>query len=203
MNKFKIFTKTKKYHFTKVDTLLALMFLLILIYWTISSFTDENQLTFFKELILGCVVIAIFILFLLKLTFFLRKKPIIGKFDGYLELYSDKIIAGNKTFLIDSIKKIEINGGDYYGQLEISGYVDPDGSVKNGTTNFIEIILHNNEKFKYNFQQVFEHDILNVKDTLIEYSKQGKLHFLNLIDILNISDYNEIQEFKKNFIQYR
>lgn len=57
------------------------------------------------------------------------------------------------------------------------------------------------KNFKYNFQQDFEHDILNVKDTLIEYSKQGKLHFLNLIDILNITDYNEIQEFKKNFIQ--
>ena len=70
MNKFKIFTKTKKYYYTKVDILLGLMFLFILIYWTISLFTDENQLTFFKELILGCVVIAIFILFLLKLTSF-------------------------------------------------------------------------------------------------------------------------------------
>ena len=67
---------------------------------------------------------------------------------------------------------------------------------------FVEIhYLKFYKNLKYNFQQDFEHDILNVKDTLIEYSKQGKLHFLNLIDILNITDYNEIQEFKKNFIQ--
>lgn len=49
MNKFKIFTKTKKYYYTKVDILLGLMFLFILIYWTISLFTDENQLTFLKN----------------------------------------------------------------------------------------------------------------------------------------------------------
>ena len=199
MNKFKIFTRTKKNYFTKADILLAVMCLLLLAYYTISSITVESQFAIFKKLILGCVLFGMLTLFLLKLTSFWRKKPILGKFDGYLELYNDKIIAGNKTFLLDSIKKIEISGGDYNGQLEISSYVNPDGSVKNGTTNFIEIIMNNKEQFKFNFQQDSQHDILKIKDTLIEYSKQGKLHFLHLINILNITDYDEIQEFKKHY----
>lgn len=102
-----------------------------------------------------------------------------------------------KIFLLDSINKIEIHGGDYNDEFEISSFVDPDGSIKNGTTNSIEIILNNRERFKYNFQQDNEHNILNIKETLIEYSKRGKLHFLNLIDILEITDYDDIQEFKK------
>lgn len=100
MNKFKIFTRTKKTYFTKGIILLTLMCSCLILYWIISSLSVESEFSLVKKLIAYCLIICFSLYSLLKLTSFWRRKPIIGEANGYLELLDDKIIANDKILVI-------------------------------------------------------------------------------------------------------
>ena len=79
-----------------------------------------------------------------------------------------------------------------------------DSNRSNGTHNELKMTLNTGENIKIKFQQEFKDQILNEKNTLIKYCNVGKLNYLNLLSILNITEHKEIQEFKKNnLIQFQ
>ena len=72
------------------------------------------------------------------------------------------------------------------------------GKIANGINNYITYCLKDNKKEIIHFQLQGEYAIRSISEQLIKYHLAGKLHFLNLIDLLGISDYDQIQIFKQN-----
>ena len=126
-------------------------------------------------------------------------KTLKGELKGNLEFNSNEIIVDNQTYKINEIKRIEISSFDFKGRFAwFKGNLDSNKS--NGTENELKIILNNNETIKINFEQIYENQILEEKESLINYCNSGKMNYINLIDNLRITDYKEIQIFKKKYL---
>ena len=121
-----------------------------------------------------------------------------GELNSDLEFKNDRIIINEKEYLIDVIQKIEINAFDYKGAY--SGFRNFDGTLSNGVDNKLKIYVNANEKIQINFQQNFDNEIRKEKDILINYCNAGKFNYLNLLDILGINNYEEIQKFKSEHL---
>jgi hypothetical protein len=69
--------------------------------------------------------------------------------------------------------------------------------LSNGLDNQFLLILKNGERIECNFLQTDSEKIEFFNDIFIHYHKKGIVGWLQLLDILNIEDYDKIQEFKK------
>ncbi len=139
--------------------------LLLLIYKTIKSFNEIEQLN--------------------------------GKITGVFKLFPDKIILNNQIIFITDVANLNINLTDYNGK-RFNGLINtwlP--SLSNGFGNSVSIYLKTTDKIEAHFEQKYEGEfVMKNKDILIDYHKNGKLSFLNLLDILEIESYDEIKAFK-------
>ena len=145
--------------------IVAITFLLLLIYKTIKSFNEIEKLN--------------------------------GKITGVFELFPDKIILNNQIIFITDVTNLNINLTDYKGKRFIGLANTWFPSLSNGFGNSVSIHLKTTEKIEAHFEQKYEGEfVIKTKDILIDYYKNGKLSFLNLLDILEIEDYDEIQAFK-------
>jgi len=130
-----------------------------------------------------------------------KHRTLKGELISELVFQKDKILIDDTGYHLDNIKKISIeNTFDYKGRYTYSKG-NFDGSLSNGVENELLIYLNNDEKIQVNFQQVNEDDILNEREILIHYSNRGKLHYLNLLKILQIQNYDEIQNFKTKYLE--
>ena len=192
--KYKILTKSKKFCWTvnsRIYPILVLTTLLLLIKQIL--FKNQNITLFDKSL-----------MFILFLTIF--SGLIIGKFKKYqtlkgqlisdLEFKKNKILIDDKEYLLDDIQKIEIKAFDFIGAIANHKGIDFDGNLSNGVNNFLKVYMKNQNKIELNFQQIKKNEIRNDEDIFINYCNNNKLHYLNLLEILGIDDYDEIQRFK-------
>ncbi|WP_324720032.1 hypothetical protein [Salinimicrobium sp. HB62] len=140
--------------------------------------------------------IGLFIFKLFKSQF--EKQKLYGKIAGNLELFSDRIEIGDRTIMISEIKTVRIKLEDYEGRREILLSNTTVPKISHGFNNLLTIELITSDKIKINFEQKFENQFSRRnKDVLIEYYKEEKLPFNNLLDILQISEYEQIQNLKK------
>ena len=126
-------------------------------------------------------------------------RPLNGVLNDTMTLEIEKISINETEFELSKIKKIEfLSCWDYKGLSSMSAYRNSDlnNPLSNGVRNTIKITMENNVIHIFYFQQLYKREICNAKTELINYYLSGKLHFLNLIDTLGISDYEEIQNFK-------
>ena len=120
-----------------------------------------------------------------------------GKFEGNLVLYEDKISIDEREIRLSEIKKIsfesshDVKGAFTNHTLEFSPH------LSNGVDNVVKIFLKNGERIEYNFLQTKSHRIKNYKALVIHYHKKGIIEWLHLLNILDISNFKEIQLFKE------
>ena len=69
--------------------------------------------------------------------------------------------------------------------------------LSNGLNNSFILTLKSGKQIEYNFLQTKSEQLKFYKDVLTNYHKNGIISWLELLNILNIEDYNEIQKFKK------
>lgn len=197
---YNVIRKTKRYYFT-VNTMFYLGFIL----FGLPVFIRLNIFNFEPNLFDKIWSYTMLFIMLGALFFSLYKsnkyKTLKGKLISELEFQKDKIVIDKIGYQLNDIKKISIeNTFDYKGRYTYSKG-NFDGSLSNGLENELLIYLNNDEKIQVNFQQVNEDDILNEREILIHYSNRGKLHYLNLLKILRIEDYGEIQNFKTKYLK--
>jgi hypothetical protein len=204
--KYKILTKRKKIYITPNKVIWTLI-LFALIPLTVKIFVFQNYEKTILETILFPVLIGAFgIGAFIKLVKMEMTKTLDGELIDEIEFHEDKIVFNEKPYFIEDIRKIEIITIDYIGKpITTSIYTTNfDSNRSNGTDNDLKITLNTGENIKIKFQQEFKNQILNEKNTLIKYSNLGKLNYLNLLSILNITEHKEIQEFKRNnLIQFQ
>ena len=107
----------------------------------------------------------------------------------------DSISLNDREYNINQIEKIQIQTDDYENRL-ISVY-GLDGNRSNGIDNSIKITLTYSKKIFSQFQINYENQLWNFEDILVHYCKLNKLNYHNLLKVLNLEDYNQIQNFKK------
>ena len=159
-------------------------------------FKDLNYQIWDKTLVL-IMIATLFCGFIYSFFKFNGYRTLKGELEGKLEFLSDKIFIDKDVFEIPTIKKIELCSYDYKGRFAwFKGNLD--GNKSNGTRNFLNIFLNDGEIVKTYFQILHQNDILDERETLIKYCNDGKMNYLNLLDNLNLTDYKEIQEFKRS-----
>jgi hypothetical protein len=133
--------------------------------------------------------------FLLLNSFFSKKPQRI--ITGEIVFEKDKITINGSEYLIDDLSKITFTDcGNHLRRGD--GYFDKNLDVEpNSKDNVVSLELNNRENLRVYFQLNNRYHIRNIQEELIHYHNEGKLHFLNLIDVLGIEDYNAIQHFKQ------
>jgi hypothetical protein len=163
---------------------------------------DENSFNVFDGILFFILFLSITSGFIIPLIKRNKYETLQGELSGNLEFLANKIIINETDYYISDITKIQILGGiDYKGResmFNIQGNFDCYRS--NGTDNTLILFL-NEKQIKINFLQEFKNQIINDKDIFINYCNLGKLNYLNLLDILQINDYQKIQTFKKMYLK--
>lgn len=151
-------------------------------------------------LLLLVVIIFIPLVFLSSIFNFFRYEILNGELNQNLKFTTEGIMIDEKLFHINSIKKIEIESFDYKGR-SINHKRAFKARKSQGTRNKLKIIFENQTTKELFFQQTTKNQIFKDKYILIEYCNLDKMHYLNLLEILKISDYDEIQMFKNKYLK--
>lgn len=193
MQRFNIYKKSKKIHWSNTLIIIALMLCLYIVYLAKQHFFNPEK-GLFEDVIMK-LMFGLFILgFVLKTIGLTKAKTINGELNGFLEFYKDYIIINQEEFKIDEIKSIEISNNDYYGKPDgLSGF---DSSLSNGIHNQILLRFNSGISKTYNFELYNEYDMEKVEEELFYYYSKGKIDFFELAKILKIKSKTEIEEFR-------
>lgn len=202
MNSFKIYTPQRKAFFTNdikmlliaIGGSLSLFFLIIVL--------KQHDLSWFLVVLSIFFVFAFFVLSLYYAFSGLYKNKVLeGTIEGDITFEGDRIIVNNKEYLVSALKKISFTCfDDYVDRMDTSRHTF-NNRKSNGVDNIIELYFEDGKKLAYNFQLIKRYQLRDIREQLINYHNTGKLHFLQLIAILGIEDYNAIQNFKETIKQ--
>ena len=193
---FEIYHKKEGFYWTTDRIVYSIIIPCIVLFFIKNHFWgSEGDL--FDKIVSFSMIGAFFYGTVMKLSGFVRHQPLKGKLEGTLILEMDKISIDNQVYNLDEIKKIEISNGDYRGQFLYTSKGSFEANLSQGVNNKIYITLNSGEIISCAFLQFNRYDMADAKKQLINYHLKEKIHFLHLIDILGITDYNQIQLFKK------
>ena len=195
MNKFDIFKKHKGIYWTNTLIIYCTLGISGSLLYLKSIFGFEKNLI--DELLLYFIILVLVYGVIMKFYGLVSHEPLKGKLEGQLILEMNQISIEEDIYKLGNIQKIEIFNSDYDGHFKYTSRGSFEANLSQGVGNIIIIKLLNNEIKACHFRQTYNDDINVAKKELINYHLKGKIHFLHLIDILKITDYDEIQEFKK------
>jgi len=200
MNKFTLFTPVNKLYFTRNLVTCTLFVLgLIPVVFEIYVLEHREHLTLFSSYFAYLSFLAILLHFISMLGNSVRQETLKGIIGGSLFFELDQIVINDEKYLLADIRKLNIYMNDYVGKISLN-YRTANGRISRGVGNSIIIHLSNGDKKTFYFQQTDQYSNQHIREQLIHYHLTGKLHWLNLIDVLCINDYEEIQDFKKTLL---
>lgn len=195
MKKFDIYKKHKGIYWTKTLIIYCILCICGSLLYLKNSFGFEKN--FIDDFLFYSIILVLVYGVIIKFYGLVSYETLKGKLEGQLVLEMDRISIENQIYNLDDIQKIEIFNSDYDGQFKYTSKGSFEANLSQGIGNIILIKLTNNEVKDCRFRQVYSDDMCAAKKELVNYHKNGKIHFLHLIDILKITDYDEIQQFKK------
>lgn len=192
--KFKIFTKNEGFKISENIVVYSLIFSGIGIAYIAGKHLDNSAIESIGQGIgiLGCILMIYF-----KITQVSKRKSLNGNLNRTLRFRNNEILIDDIKIELNEIKKIEFFLNDYFDKWESQAPGDLNPGRTNGTSNICELTLINGKIIKINFQLMYENEFLKMKELLLRYYSENKIHFLKLIEYLGIEKYDEIQEFKK------
>ncbi len=205
MNSFKIYTPNDKFYLSNnliVYSLLGLFLLPITLEFFVFSCEDDTISTFSGIMFIG-ILLVFLVSIALGIAAVFRYKPLRGSLDGEIVFENDRILINNKTFKTDLLTKMSISVRDHKG-MYIGSRGDLDGRRSQGVDNSVSLYRPDKKNpLVYYFQLDRKDQLKDIREQLIHYHLAGKLHFLQLIDILDITRYEDIQEFKREIGEFK
>jgi hypothetical protein len=191
---FKIFTEKKGFQITINIVVYSLLFCSIGIAYLADKFFGESTIESFGQAggILGCLLMIYF-----KFAQSFTRESLNGDLSKRIIFKSSEISIADQKYALDEIKKLEFFVGDYFDRWEYRGRGDFNPGRTNGTFNVCKLHLKTGEIIGTRFQLMRKGEFAKMRELLLEYYSQDKIHFLKLIEYLGIEKYEEIQEFKK------
>ena len=166
--------------------------LIFLIYYLKHSFEFD-----FKGIEIGILLLGAFYIIGLLISTYFRYEREIGEYCGRISFYENRINIENNDFHLEEIQKLE-----FFSTYDVKGdftnyLLEFTPHLSNGLNNSFILTLKNGKQIEYNFLQTKSEQIKYYKEVLTNYHKKGIISWLELLNILKIEDYNEIQKLKK------
>ncbi|MHA3788072.1 hypothetical protein ACX0HA_07670 [Flavobacterium hauense] len=200
MNSFKIYIPVKKFYFTP-DRIIYSLAGLGSLPMAFELFILKHESSEVSKFSIGCFWIcglAVFGGVIVRAIYASKLKPLQGKIEGSVVFNNDSITINTDEYSLENLEKISFTHfNDYLGKKQSDKSYYNDG-VSNGVENTVILTLKSGRTITCHFQQQYRYQLRELRPQLVYYHNEGKLHFLNLIDILGIEDYNAIQIFKKS-----
>lgn len=196
-NAFKIYTPVKKFYRSNDLFAYALIGFGVL---SVLSFAIANSIYNDPAFVIGlvslfCTMLMLIVCIALAIRAVFRYQLLYGELNGQVIFNKNDISVNDKVFALDDVSKITFVLIDYKG-LYIGRRGGLDGRKSQGIENTFSLHINDNE-ITYQFQLLYKDQVKEIREQLIHYHLTGKLHFLHLIDLLEISKYEDIQEFKQ------
>ena len=201
MHTFKIFVPVKKFYFTANTVIypLAGFFFLPMAFELFVLRHEYEEITALSKICLWVSVMAGIVGFFFKIFRSSRKKPLLGRMEGNIVFSANDITVNNRVYTLTDIEKISFPCfDDYEGRKEDFRDTNYNGRISQGVDNKVILSLKNGQEVVVQFQLERRYEIREMRPELVHYHNEGKIHFLHLIDVLGIVDYNAIQIFKKS-----
>ena len=142
------------------------------------------------------IIWLIFAVGLMISTFF-RYESEFGEYTGKLTFRNDQIQIDRENHNLSEIKELDfIQAFDIRGKF-VNSLLEFTPHLSNGLDNVLIIRLKNGQNLKCNFQQTDTDRLKHFREILVHYHKNGILEWSQLLDLLEITEYDKIQEFKK------
>lgn len=127
-------------------------------------------------------------------TNFIKMKSINGKLEGYIEFLENIVIINGRCFPYNEIENVNFSIEDYKGKTQ---YLTRsfNAQISQGVENFLSFEHSNRRKAKIYFQLKNSTQTSELHPFITTLIRLQKIHFLRGIEILGLTDYNEIQEF--------
>lgn len=196
-NTFKIYTPVKKVYISN-DLIVYLLIgfgVLSATSFAISNLIGRNLSLIIGMVFLICLILSFLVCVGLAIRAVFKYQPLYGVLSGQVIFENDSISVDNRVYELDDISKINFAIIDHK-DLYIGRRGGLDGRKSQGVGNTFSFMV-DNKQLTYQFQLLYKGQIKEIKDQLISYHIAGKLHFLHLIELLGITKYEDIQEFKQ------
>lgn len=195
MKSFNLYKPVKKFYYTPDKVIISLLFLFLLPslfeFWILKHGNDD--LSLFSNMCICLLILVLAVAIPVSIINWYKPEPLKGTISGKIVFEIDKLTVAGVVYQLEAIEKISIQFSDYKGFRRTSrGF---NGKLSNGVDNEV-VVYTNGTKQIFYFQVEDKLGAEPIRDEFINYYLSGKLHFLNLIELLNITDYDEIQEFK-------
>jgi hypothetical protein len=167
----------------------------LIFFWTAEQYFFPSD--FYKSFKNTYLVLAVLLSIYFLIVGLWSYQTLKGKLNGFIEFKKDAFEINEETFKLDEIAKLDIHCEDYYGQQTRGIGMNFSPGLSQGVSNFIEFTDYNNLNRKVYFKQTVKSQYKDLSSFIIICVQKGKIPFLRGIELLGITDYNEIQEFKK------
>ena len=195
---FLIFEPDKNTESVSNETIIySLWFLAIAIFYLSDNYVQSNNLIYWSRLFI--LITMVILSSYWGLVGLWKYKPLNGVYNGDLEFGEDYFKKNEEEIKLNDINKINIEIQDYHGmQTRTRGSAFSPG-LSHGINNYIEYINLDGTSNKIFFKQSVRNQYRALRAFIISAIRLNKMSFLRGIDLLGIEDYDEIQEFKRNF----
>ena len=193
---FKIFKPKFTWTRTKIINLSMATILLFecMVTWGIglnnNTFTSFSLIVAFILLIYGIA---------LKIYGLSKIEKLKGSLNGNIEFNIESIKINGTIFDLNTIQKIEISGVDWLGMdlnNQRQGF-NYENNLSNGIENFLTIYFCDNSKIRVQFQQQYALEFREIQNIITHYYVNGKIGYLNCVDILGLDKKDDWNAFKK------
>lgn len=190
MNTFKVFTPPKvDLRKLSVNQFVGVFWMVAIIAYTIGYITDN------KTLRVICWSIFLLGIMLKVISFFIKKPKRI--LEGTITFEKESITVNENKYDLSVISKLQFSDHGNYLRKAESFSTDKESWPNGKDISVLLNLTDGSEIIKY-FELNHRGQMQDIRPQLVYYHNEGKLHFLNLIDILGIEDYNAIQIFKNS-----
>lgn len=193
---FDIFEPSIRHYFsyTKIVYTGVLSSLLILFLFDYFSILPEDS---FWNLVYVLSTVFFFLPFLAQFVIWNLEERMNGNIQGKISIENEIVTIKNNRLDLNNVESLDFDLKWYKGELEHHYTLHFGPWRKNGTQNWLNINYNNGQKSSIQFIRKYANQEKYLKMFLIKCLNENKISHLRVCEILNIEDYDKIQDFKK------